>query len=203
MRIIHRIALLAVGVGSLFAVEMKTVYSLANVKTSKEVEAFMQSDLLSWINSPAIITAVKAANEKNAKRTQAEITALDKEWMAAKDVTPFMKQFIENPVAETLREQMKRSKGLIAEAFVMDYQGCIVAEAGKTSDFWQGDEDKFTKSCTAGAIFVDKIKFDESSRTSSMQISLPLFDATAKKVVGAITVTVDMEKRALLKAYAK
>lgn len=37
-----------------------------------------------------------------------------------------------------------------AEIFVMDNQGANVAMSDKTSDYWQGDEDKFVRSFAGG-----------------------------------------------------
>jgi len=182
-----------------FSVEYKEVYDLTKLKSSKEIINFIKSDLLTWVNNDIIVNSVIKANEKNAKRTQEEINKIDKEWMASKEITPLMKEYLTNDCAKFLTDIEKKSGGLIAEIFVMDYQGCIVGEADKTSDFWQGDEDKFIKTYEPKTIFIDKIKFDESSKTSSMQISLPIFNAKTKKVIGAITVTLNMEKKELLK----
>ena len=37
------------------------------------------------------------------------------------------------------------------------------------------------------------VKFDESTKTSSAQISLPVVDPGTKKVIGAITIGIDIE----------
>jgi hypothetical protein len=57
-----------------------------------------------------------------------------------------------------------------------------------TSDYWQGDEDKWSKSFNGGKGGVDaaKAKFDSSANAVIQQISLPLIDADGT-VVGAIT----------------
>ena len=72
----------------------------------------------------------------------------------------------------------------------MDRQGCIVAESKKTSDFWQGDEDKFVKSFAdgKGAIFVDESTYDESTRAPLIQVSVPVFDPNTREAIGVMTV---------------
>jgi hypothetical protein len=149
-----------------------------------------------------IIQSVNAANTKYAARTIDQIKDLDKEWINAKEMTALMKELNENKSAQFLKEKVKSSNYLYAEIFTTDYQGCIDAETEKTSDYWQGDEDKFIKTYGAGGkIFIDKIKYDDSSKTTSMQISFPLYDAKNKKMIGSITITVDMDKKDQLKKY--
>jgi hypothetical protein len=58
---------------------------------------------------------------------------------------------------------------------------------------WQGDEAKFIKSYNdgKGAVFVDKVKFDESTKVPQVQVSLPVLDGN--KVIGAITIGVSLD----------
>ena len=182
------------------AVEYNEIYDLSGIKAAVEIKNLIQNDLLKWINDDTIIQAVNTANKKNASRTLDQIKALDKEWINTKEPTSFMKEFTTNRASLFLIDKMNKSQMLFAEIFITDFQGCIVAETGITSDFWQGDEDKFIKTYGAGGkIFIDKIKYDESTKTSSMQISLPLYDMKSKNMVGSITITLDMDKRSLLK----
>jgi hypothetical protein len=185
-----------------FSKDYNQIYNFNKQKASKEVTGFIKKNLLKWINNDILVSAIKEANKKNSGRTQAQIDILDKKWIASTTVEDWMKPYMENPAANFLMEKQKDTENLIAEVFIMDYQGCIVAETSKTSDFLQGDEAKFSNSYMAQAIFIDKIKYDESSKTSSMQISLPIIDkSNANKIVGAITITVDMDKRQLLSKY--
>jgi hypothetical protein len=86
------------------------------------------------------------------------------------------------------------SQPYYAEIFVMDNQGANVAMTDKTSDFWQGDEAKFKKSYNSGngAIFVDEVEFDDSTQAYLCQVSVPVKDGD--KVIGAITVGVDVDQ---------
>ena len=77
----------------------------------------------------------------------------------------------------------------------MDKQGNIVAESDKTSDYWQGDEDKFIKSFAQGkgAVFIDEPVFDESSERYVVQVSVPVLEPVTKKAIGAVTVGIDLD----------
>ena len=71
----------------------------------------------------------------------------------------------------------------------MDQRGLNVAASHATSDYWQGDEAKFTQSfgLGAGAIHCGDIEFDESSQTYQGQVSVSIVDPETQAVIGAIT----------------
>lgn len=155
------------------------------------VKELIESDILTWINDAIIVEAVKVANQENETRTEEEIIVLDDKWRA--DDKDMQDIYLNNPVSDFLREKQAASNGVYAEIFVMDFQGCNVAQSDLTSDFWQGDEAKFQLSYNngIGSIFIDEIEFDESSEAYVVQVSLPIVDAD-NQVIGAITFGIDM-----------
>ena len=137
---------------------------------------------------------VRAVQSQNAKKTKLDdIKALDKEWSAARGITDKMKPYLEGACAKALAKYAGELPALV-ESFAMDNQGALVCAMAKTSDFWQGDEDKWQKSYADGngADFIDKPKFDDSSQTYSVQVSVPVSDG--KAVIGALTVGLAMDK---------
>lgn len=155
------------------------------------IKELINSDILTWINDAVIVDAVTIANQRNAARTEDEIIALDDKWRA--DDTEMKDMYLNNPVSDFLREKQAASNGVYAEIFVMDFQGCNVAQSDLTSDFWQGDEAKFKLSYNngMGSIFIDEIEFDESSEAYVVQVSLPIVNSN-NEVIGAITFGIDM-----------
>lgn len=142
---------------------------------------------------PAVVAGVKAQNAK--KMPLAEIQEIDKAWMATKGIDGRMKGLMENACAKAVKHVQARHKE-IAEAFVMDDQGANVCMTNKTSDYWQGDEDKWQQSFKGGqgAVFVDKPKFDESAQAYLVQVSAPV--ASGGRVIGAVTVGINLERLA-------
>ena len=134
----------------------------------KLIERITKEQLVVLAKEPVIVNAVKQANQE-AVRSQDEIIALDKRWQQAEQADEWVNGFLNNPCAEYLRgvqrQAAKGERSLYAEIFVMDKHGCIVGETDKTSDYWQGDEDKFIESFAdgKGAIFISESLFDESS----------------------------------------
>jgi len=61
-----------------------------------------------------------------------------------------------------------------------------------TSDYWQGDEAKFTQTYAVGsdAVHFSDIDFDESSQSYQAQISFTIIDPASGAPIGAMTVGV-------------
>jgi hypothetical protein len=138
-----------------------------------------------------IIAAVKEQNARN--MTLDAIKEMDEKWKNTPGVADFMKELMDKGCGPRLR-QMQQMNPFYAEIFVMDNQGANVCQTDKTSDYWQGDEDKFIKSFNNGngAIFVDEVEFDESTQAYISQVSVPVIDEG--KAIGAITFGIDVDQ---------
>ena len=64
-----------------------------------------------------------------------------------------------------------------------------------TSDYWQGDEDKWSKTYSVGpdALVIGDVEQDESTQRFQTQVSLSVVDPADGAVIGAVTVGVDVE----------
>jgi hypothetical protein len=136
----------------------------------------------------------KAVAAKNAEReTQAAIEAREREWSQNK-AAPLRKALTSSPCAERLRELVAHDP-LVVEAILMDARGANVCVSRETSDYWQGDEDKWRKPFVEGRpAFVDEPAFDQSTGTYAVQLSVPVADAGAR--IGALTLTLKVRKGA-------
>jgi hypothetical protein len=67
--------------------------------------------------------------------------------------------------------------------------------ADMTSDYWQGDEDKYLQvyNKTPSVIFFDQIKYDASSHRFQVQVSSQIVDK-AQKPLGVVTLGIDVDK---------
>lgn len=148
-------------------------------------------ELQSWGSNAALVAAVKAQNASG--MSLEEIKKKDAEWMATSGVSDFMQSVMNNAAAQELK-RLEASKPYFTEVFLMDNQGANVAMTNKTSDYWQGDEPKFTESFKGGQGGVDigKVKFDESAQAYLVQISVPVMDGGA--AIGAITIGVNVDE---------
>ncbi|MDG4474566.1 PDC sensor domain-containing protein [Thiovibrio frasassiensis] len=167
--------------GSVFAAE----------KAPQKVIDLANTELVKLGSDPAIVQAVKAENAKG--KTLAQIKEKDVKWMATPGVVDYMKALMDNPCGKRLKE-IRKSAPYYAELFVMDNLGANVCMSDKTSDYWQGDEPKFTESYKGGkgAVHVGDVKFDDSTQAYTVQVSVPVKDGAA--VIGAMTIGIDMDK---------
>lgn len=149
------------------------------------------SKLKSFASSQAVINAVKEQNDKNVSLDK--IKELDKKWMGTSGVDDFMKNILANGCSEYLKKVRKENPAIV-EAFAMDNKGANVGMTNKTSDYWQGDEDKFIKSYNngSGSVHYGKLSFDESSQTYVIQVSVPV--VAGGKTIGAVTFGIDPSK---------
>ena len=169
----------------------------ADGKHEAPIRALVEKSMRAWSQDPIVIAAVKEQNQRHAKLTQAEIDTLDKQWRAEVKAAdkPLIKKTMDNALSTYLKKVEAESKGLYTEIFVMDDKGLNVGQSDVTSDYWQGDEDKWQKTFLVGAdaVFVDKVEKDESSQQLQSQVSFAIVDPETKRVIGAVTVGVNVE----------
>lgn len=139
---------------------------------------------------------VKAVQEQNAQGlTLAKIQEVDKAWMettdAHKEPTAFMKSIASNTAAKRLA---KLEKPYMVEFILTDNQGANVAVTGMTSDYWQGDEPKFSNAFAngKGEIYIARPQKDKSTGEVISQVSVPVM--SDGKAIGTLTVGVRPEK---------
>ena len=159
--------------------------------------SWAQKTLKGWMQDPVVIDAIKAQNAKHAGLTQDKIDALDKQWRAETKAgsKPLIDSVMGNALSAYLKKKEAESKGLVTEIFVMDDKGLNVGQSDITSDYWQGDEAKWQKTYSVGpnAVFVDKVEQDESTQKFQTQVSMSVVDPATGKVIGAVTVGLDVE----------
>lgn len=109
---------------------------------------------------------------------------MDQRWMKALDNNPLITEFTQSPVGNRLREISRDDPG-IAEIFMTDKYGGLVAASDRTSDFYQADEEWWQKTFDNGKgnIFLDRIGFDSSSKAIGIALAIPIKNKL-KEVIG-------------------
>lgn len=163
---------------------------------------YVVDEIHQWSNSPVVLLTLEASNQRYAGLDQAGIDALDQQWRAEREVAdqPLITAVLSSPLSNYLTKIQARSRGLYTEIFVMDARGLNAGQSAITSDFWQGDEDKWQKTFQVGpdALFIDAIEVNEETGTENAQVNLSI--AQDGKVVGAITVEINVTE--LRRRYA-
>ena len=98
--------------------------------------------------NPSIIRAVE--NQNNGAITLAEIQQRDDIWKnAGGSLNALIREVTQNDVARYFQRRVENNTA-IDEVFLTDNQGANVAAYPPTSDYWQGDEEKWTASYNNG-----------------------------------------------------
>ncbi|MEW6236063.1 MAG: cache domain-containing protein [Candidatus Omnitrophota bacterium] len=168
-------------------------------KAPQKVIDFGEKELVKWGYDPIIVKAVKEENAK--KKTLEQVKAMDEKWTKTPGIADYMKAMMESECSKHLITKLLKSQPFFDEIFVMDNLGANVAMTDKTSDYWQGDEDKFKKSFNEGkgGIDIGDVKFDDSTQAYLVQISVPVKEVVDKEtkkeiVIGAITIGINIDK---------
>ncbi len=152
---------------------------------------FSEQVLLPFGRNPMIVAAVKAQNGR--KLSIGQIREIDRQWMETEGVSRFMLNLMSNDCALALYNLQSRYP-FIVESFVTDNQGANVGQTIKTSDYWQGDEAKFTRSFLdgKGGLYFGSVEYDESSGEIVVQISIPVMEGS--QAIGTITFSVSLDR---------
>jgi len=141
--------------------------------------------------NPSIVRAVQRQNSQNI--SLAEIRNRDEAWKnAGDDQNELIQEVTRNEIAKYFQRRVENNN-VIDEVFVTDIKGANVAAYPPTSDYWQGDEEKFTLSYNdgKGKVFIGPLEYDDSTRKTQVQISAPVLSAGETIGVLVLGVSVD------------
>jgi hypothetical protein len=146
------------------------------------------------VNAPEVIAAVQEQNAAHAGLRADQIEALDRQWRAERKANggPLTNVKMFNATSEFLKGFRTAANGPIVEMFIMDNKGLNVAQTDPTSDYMQGDEDKWQKTFGAGPWMTLVDTPDEADGKKTVQVSVTLVDNDV--AIGAMTVTLDLDK---------
>jgi hypothetical protein len=163
----------------------------AEQKPPQQILHLANTSLVKLGVDPVIVKAVKTENAKG--KTLQEIQEMDNKWRATPGIADFMQTLMESECGQYLH-RLQQTTPYYAEIFVMDNQGANVCMTNKTSDYWQGDEDKFlqTYKGSTGAVHIGDIEFDDSAQSNLIQVTVPVQDGD--RAIGAMTIGIDIDK---------
>lgn len=171
--------------------------AMAANDTEQQIRGAVVPNIQSMIADPVVIDAIRAQNQNHSGLTQSQIDGKDKQWRSESSAGggTLISAVLGNELSKYLAGVKNDGRGIYTEIFVMDNKGLNVGQSDVTSDYWQGDEDKWKKTYLVGpdAVFIDEVEFDESTQTFQSQLSLPVVDPATGETVGAVTVGVNID----------
>lgn len=151
----------------------------------KELLARYADEIVDWAATPQL---VRAAQAQSARAQPLErIKEIDRAWQSGGDPQGLVTTLSGNECAKALQSLLQTNRGF-GEAFVTDSKGALVCMTRRTSDYWQGDEAKWSRAWAggSGAVFVSEVGHDDSTGLDLMHISVPI--RASSRLVGVLTV---------------
>ncbi len=177
------ILLLLVLAGSFLAAQSRDVpLNLVN---------FVQEELAAIGRDPVVVEMVGRQNSIDTNLQ--DIRQRDEIWKANSGIDRFMMDLMSNECALVLHNY-ECDYPFIVETFAMDSLGANVGQTTKTSDYWQGDEAKFTESYKdgRGEIYYGDVEYDDSVNEIIVQVSIPVM--SDNRAIGAITFGISLDR---------
>jgi len=156
--------------------------------------ALLASKLLGVQQITKQVRFINACKEQNSKgMTLEQIKALDKEWQNSGSDTELKRSMSESQLGLFLKNLIENNADKYNEVFFTDAQGANIAAYPLTSDYWQGDEAKFTEAYAGGKgkIYIGDVEYDESTKVEAVQISAPIY--YNKEVIGVFIMGVKID----------
>jgi GAF domain-containing protein/HAMP domain-containing protein len=121
----------------------------------------------------------------------ASISALDVSWRNDPDESQLIRNVVESPLADELREFREFSPEHV-ELFVTDLYGANIAATNRTTDYYQADEDWWQAAYDSGNgnVYIGQPEFDASSQTFALILAIPLFEEN--ELVGILRSTLEV-----------
>lgn len=182
----------------MLALLLSSAWASATEMNQAELQTLLKDRIegLKFLTKNALL--LETIREQNRKgMTLDEIKKIDEEWKAGK--SPLIEELQNNKVGSFLKNIVVQQSGVYNEVFLTDAQGANVATFPATSDYWQGDEEKFTNAFAGGKgeVFVGPAEFDESTQSNAVQISVPMMynnEAIGVLVIGVKISALEAEK---------
>ena len=192
--ILNKISLATAGVAAVLTMQSAAFAAEEHIAS---IRRDVVPQVRTWLADPSVISAINSQNLRHASLGQSDIDRLDGQWRSetSSGNRKLVDAVLSNRLSGYLGGVKDEARGLYTEIFVMDNKGLNVGQSDVTSDYWQGDEDKWKKTYLVGpdAVFIDEVEFDESTQTFQSQLNLPVVDPDTGETIGAITVGVNVD----------
>lgn len=160
-----------------------------NPQQLSAIRSLIDGHLERWRQEPLLLDALTAAAE--AAPPPDSLQQADSRWREERlnGGRRLIEQVLGSPLSAELRTTLQDYPDLFNELFVADRYGRLLAAGDVTSDFYQGDERKFTASreLPEGGMLIEPLDYDASTRQFSVKVSGPVYGGTPRTFLGVLT----------------
>lgn len=160
------------------------------------VRDYVEKLVRPMVETPLVLKAIAEQNARFGDVSEADMLVLDETYRSEVDQGDLhmVKILLDKSVSHYLKTRQDASQGAIVEFFVTDSHGLNVAQSAITTDYWQGDEDKYLRTFASGSreIFIDRAERNEATQMLETQASFVIMD-DSDKPIGVATVTIAID----------
>lgn len=164
----------------------------------EKIKHWLLPRIAAWAQVPTVINSVTAQNHRFKSLPIEKMIAQDQQWIEEfkRGTHTFSANLLDNPLSRVLQAIKADSNGLVTEILVTDERGFNVGISNMTTDYWQGDEEKFTHVMhrPTDTLYFGPVVYDESSRRFQVHISTQLYRPGKSLAIGVMTVGIDVER---------
>ena len=157
----------------------------------------LESNLAPLVRSREVLGALRQRRETQPLLPETRIMALDQQWRAEIGVTPqpLIQAVLAEPLSRFLAAFESHHQDLYNELLVVDRQGLNVGISRVSSDYWQGDEEKFSRVFPPATSdhHMGAIEYDASTGRFQVHISVRVVDPDTGTALGVLIAGVDVE----------
>lgn len=134
--------------------------------------------------NPIIIAETRKHNAKNTPLKS--ILEINKHWSSYPDSHPQKQEMHQSIIGLYFKNIVEFENSIYSEIFLTDNQGANIAAWPITTDYWQGDEKKWSGAFNSGSgdIYIGQLEYDQSSNMNAIQISVAVMDN--EKAIGVL-----------------
>lgn len=145
------------------------------------------------------IVALKSVQQEstqkleNLKLDHIEIAKLEKEWLEPK--SKLVSSVLSSSISKDLKSNILKNFKYVKEVLVFDKSSLLLAAGEKATDYYQGDELKYSETFLKGQdLFFDRLRFDESSKRFLVQVTMMKRSADKGHKDLAMTIGIDVSR---------
>ncbi|MFH0791319.1 MAG: HD domain-containing phosphohydrolase [Candidatus Omnitrophota bacterium] len=154
-------------------------------------------DIVNYANSTLWGEIINEINGRYELTSEEDIQSFfmdaDKKWPAFSEEDYLLNGYLDKRLTKRLKKIVEDDKN-IAEIFITDKRGGLIAASGKTTDFYQGDEQWWQRAFNnpTEGLFLENIGFNKSTGIFTMTTVLPLKNEE-DKIIGICKTRINLK----------
>lgn len=172
------------------AIQVSNTLSMIILEEIDDIKVYVSNVIL----REALASSNLMHSNKSAEEIKTYMIEMDEKWASAKVEDTLVNKYTESIVGIGLQNIMENDFD-VAEIFVTDKYGGLVAASNKTTDFYQADEEWWQKTINIDQpdVYIDDIVFDESINRLGFALAVSIKDELSNNI-GVCKIVLDAKR---------